>query len=206
MPEEARATLRPVNVEGEPVGSSYENITLVGVDVSRLTGLGPRPCLATQSANDLVLFPDVEFEGTQDAAMELSAALSCVAIASTVFDSDVFGVAVFSHGEAVANFTVPDMLEYSGASIEELAEIEGVSPEDVASMTSPPDIAAVAAAVGRGDVAVCEEAIGHDYVFAEERHGAFNESLGLPEAAVGWGYRYLTMDPSDGGPAVVELP
>ncbi len=61
-------------------------------------------------------------------------------------------------------------------------------------------------AVQRGDADAVRVALAEDFVFATDRHEAIAKALGLPRAAVGWGYRYLSQDAHlDHGPTLIRI-
>src|SRR6185369_2901482 len=110
--------------------------------------------------------------------------LQGVAFSATVHDDDILMMEVHVRGELVASRSIPDPEEYFGFGGGELD----------ADPTSRVDGASLVAALGRGDGPALQAAFDADFLFASERHAAVVDALGLPDAAVGWGYRYLTQD------------
>lgn len=193
------------------MGNSYCNVTLLGTNVDDVRSVAPRSAFVTSQHDAVVLFAEADDEGTSRSGERLSAVLGCVAVSVTVHDDDIFVFEVHDRGRSVVSFAVPDPAEFFGFEPEMLTdfdpelldEIGGLSPSDGAGVPAPD---AIVAAVQRGDVDAVGAALAEDVVFATQRHAAMAEALGLPLAAVGWGYRYLSRDAqSYTGPPLTRL-
>jgi hypothetical protein len=141
----------------------------------------------------------------------LSAELDCLAVSIAVHDDDILMLEVHDRGESVISGAVPDPSAYFGVDPEMFADFDPamLDGSESAGVTHPgglPDAAAVVGAVGRGDVETVRDALDGDFVFATERHQALVSALELEASAVGWGFRYLSTDPSGySGPPLVEV-
>lgn len=192
------------------MGSTYSNVTLLGVSVADVRAVSPRPAFYLSDGDAVVVFAAADEEG-QFSGEALSQALGCIAFTASVFDDDVLFMQVHDHGRSVVDGAVPDPAVIFGIDADLLAELEPSMLKGDAVPASPvgpgvPEPASLVGAVGRGDADAVRAALDDDYVFASERHAALVAALRLPSGAVGWGYRYLSRDDTgDRGPAVTKL-
>lgn len=175
------------------MGSFYNNLTLIGVQVEAVERVFPGPGLVASDGDAVVVFADADAAGTESLGQRLSSDLGCVSVGVLVHDDDILYVSVYKDGGDVGRLAVPDPAAYWGL---ESDSLEGLTM----------DAAGLVDAVGRGDVERVHDALVGDFVFATERHEALIEGLSLPRAAVGWGYHYLTSEPDAyDGPPLTEL-
>lgn len=180
------------------MGSSYTSVTLVGTKLDQVREVAIGPAYLAESDGVVVVFSEADDSGNLSGP-SLSGALGCVALTTTVFDDDVLMISVHTRGEPVGELGIPDPMAMFG----DVDLGGGEAPfEDGTAL----DAAALVAAVGRGDVAQVQTAFAKEYVFASERHQDVVAALGLPSAAVAWGYRYLTEDREHyTGPALIAV-
>jgi hypothetical protein len=180
------------------------------VDLASVVEACDGPGFAVAVGPDVVLFSEADESRYGAAIRAVSERLGCRALLAGVHDSDIVCLEVFRAGQRVAKVSVPDEADYF-----DLAELGDIAPELLdAAGVDVPDLSAPAAQpsqivddLGRGDVEQVAAALAGDHVFAEDRHAALAEALGLPTCAVGWGYGYLSREPDAfEGPELTVLP
>ena len=193
------------------MGRFYCNVTLLGTNVDAVREVAPRPAFVTFQDDAVVVFAEEDDEGAPRSGKQLSAALDCIAVSIAIHDDDILMVEVHDRGRSVVGGAVPDPAEYFGIDPEMLTDIDPALLEAVGA-PSPfdgggmPDPDVIVGAVQRGDVDAVRAALAEDFVFATERHEAFAKALGLPLAAVGWGYQYLSRGAQDyNGPPLTKI-
>lgn len=179
------------------MGTFATTITLVGVDASAVEPLlverGRSAYVGTWGGDTVVFEAAGEVQDGSHAtlALDLSAVLGCVALATLNHDDDVLYVQVFESGAARGELnTAPDFFADAFGDGAEL-DLELGPDGEPARWAQGLDPAALVALVGRGDVDRVAAVAGGDAVFASDVHAALVAELGLPAAAVGLGYRYL---------------
>lgn len=193
------------------MGSFYANVTLLGTELDAAERVVPRPAFLLADGGAVVVFAEADDDGAPQSGQWLSAALDCLAVSIAVHDDDILMLEVYDRGESVISGAVPDSSVYFGVDAEMHADVDpamldGSESAGATDPGGPPDAAALVGAVGRGDVVAVRDALDRDFVFATERHQALASALELPAAAVGWGFRYLSTDPSGySGPPLVEV-
>ena len=201
----------PHDTLGGQVGSFYSNVTLLGAKLDDVQAVSPRPAFLFADADAVVVFAAADDEGAPRSGEALSAALGCIAVSIGVHDDDILFFEVHDTGESIVSGAVPDPADYFGFDADTLAELdpsmlEGLEPAGSSVAGGPPDATALVAAIGRGDVEKVREAFEQEFVFVTERHDALASALGLPRAAVGWGYLYLSRDDTGyAGPSLVKI-
>jgi len=166
------------------VGNFYTNITLQGpeqdqiADYLRETG---RAAFVSPTQKGLTLVFDAlgdsqDTEVLADISAKLSARFRCPALVVLNHDDDILWYQLHQDGQLKDEYnSAPD---YFGAS--------------ASSEPTGGDAAALCAAFGVPDVADRVESIlREDYLFALERHQDLTDALGLPDLAIGGGYRYI---------------
>jgi hypothetical protein len=181
------------------VGSFYGNVTLLGSTLDGVRAVSPTPAFVAVDGECIVVFAEVDDDGSMASGALLSDALGCVAFSASVHDDDILSFAIHDHGQLKAAGAVPDPAEYFGFDAEMLADVDpamladfGVPSGGTSDTSAEPS--EVVEALGRGDAEAVRDALTNDFVFATERHQALVEALGLSGSAVGWGYRYLAND------------
>jgi len=184
------------------MGNFYTNITVVGGDSARiaswLDGAHRAAFVGTWDGHTVVFDRDGEAQDGSHTtlAAELSAVLDSPAIAVLNHDDDVLMLDVFDAGTLRGSYnSCPD---YFG---DDDDDDESGSP----SWSLDLDPAAIVALVGRGDAGALATVMGGDELFAIDLHAAIVEELGLPDAAVGLGYRYLDQGDVPESPATGGL-
>ena len=170
------------------MGSFYTNVTLVGVDAAPVL-----EWLATQSRRafvaivgpDLVVYDEAgESQDGSHAALaaELSTIFATSALAALNHDDDILFLQAFDQGALVGEYnSQPDYFGDDG-------DADGPGGSDPGSL----DGATLVTLFGRGDAAAVQAVLDEDAVFASEQHLAVVEQLGLPLAAAGFGYTYVS--------------
>jgi hypothetical protein len=189
------------------VGSTYGNVTLLGVTPDQVQAVAPRPAHLAADGDAVVVFAAVDDEGAARSGRALSESLGCLAVGVAVYDDDILSVDVHDHGRLVGSLTVPDPQEYFDLDPEMLEGLDQLDEEAAAMLGGAPMGAAdLVRAVGRGDIDAVTRALAEGDRSATQRHRRLVDALGLPTAAVGWGHRYLTKDPDAyTGPALTTL-
>ena len=193
------------------LGSFYGNVTLMGANLDAVKAVSPRPAFLLVDGDDVIVFADADDEGALRSGEDLSAALGCVAVSVGVHDDDILYFEVHDRGERTLSGAVPDPAAYFGFDTDTPPDLDPPMPEHLEASGSagaggPPDAAKLVGAIGRGDVEAARDAVERDFVFATERHEALASALGLPQGAVGWGYRYLARDDTGySGPPLVSI-
>ena len=166
------------------MGSTYVNVTVVGPDHDEvIEALGDNAAFVSATVDDATVIAaavdEMDGMGQGMTAQALSGALGCVALEVLVFDEDLLQYQLFVGGD----------LADAGAYPAEIAEEMSMGGDEV----PVGDPVALVDRLGRGDAAEVARVLSDDadFVFATDRHHALVEALGLPVAAVGWGYRYL---------------
>jgi hypothetical protein len=193
------------------VGNFYSNVTCLDVGLDAVRAVLRGPAYALVRGPDVVVFAQDDETGAGPTGAPLSAALGCVAVAAAVHDDDLLFWEVHRNGVIAASGAVPPPDEYfGGLDLDDLigdgdpaeggGDVDDPGPGEVepGPAGAAGDLARAAAAlveaVGRGDIATLLAVLEDDYVFATDRHRAFVDALGLPVAAVGWGFSYLRDD------------
>jgi hypothetical protein len=172
--------------------------------------VAPRPAFVTSQHGAIVVFADEDDEGAPQGGEHLSAALDCIAVSVGIHGDD-FMFEVHDRGRPAVNGAVPDPAEYFGFDPEMLTDIdpallEAVDAPSPSASGAQLDPDEVVRAVQRGDADAGRVALAEDFVCATDRHEAIAKALGLPRAAVGWGYRYLSQDAHlDNGPTLIRI-
>ncbi|MEO5840631.1 MAG: hypothetical protein ABIQ73_09715 [Acidimicrobiales bacterium] len=161
------------------MGSFYSNVVVFGAAEAAVIGACRAPAFVAGADEIVTVFEKGDDDGSDPINGRLSAALGCVTLHVSVHDSELFSYSVYVRGDLVASGVIPDPAQYFG-------EEFGFHPK-----IEPADPARLVAALGRGDVDDVAAAFEHDFVFAEERHGAMLVALGLPTTSSGLGYHYL---------------
>jgi hypothetical protein len=167
------------------MGSFYTNVTLRHGDrdevVSVLEGEGRTAFVSPVRSGCCVVF-DAETEAQDAAVLErlgqhLSRRLRCAALAVLIHDDDLLYYALHESGRLTDEYSSrPDLFDGG----------EGPPEGGVARALA----AAFEARARTGDV---ERILHHaEYALETERHAELVEALGLPDAAIGSGYRYIT--------------
>ncbi|HEX7132675.1 MAG TPA: hypothetical protein VF228_08870 [Iamia sp.] len=164
------------------MGNFYVNVTLLDVGIDDVRRAAPRPSFVGAVGTDAVVYAAADDAGAPIVGAELTRALGCTGISVGVHDDDLLFWEVHRTGESVASGAVPDPAVVFGLGEDEIARPEGDAAADLV------------AALGRGDVEVLRAVLDADHTFATDRHVAFVDALQLPQAAVGWGYRYVEVD------------
>jgi len=126
-------------------------------------------------------------------AEAISRSLSCRALAAMDHDDDVLRLEAFTYGLQVDSYdSSPSYFDFDA--------------EEEASPSGGDRLADVFGA----DPAAVESVLRGDYVFAVERHAALSDLLGLPRAACGYGFSYLSRGerptPSDPSARLLQVP
>lgn len=193
------------------MGSFYANVTLLGTELDAVQRVAPRPAFLLASGGAVVVFAEADDDGAPQSGRRLSAELDCLAVSIAVHDDDILMLEVHDRGESVISGAIPDPSAYLGVDPEMSADVDptmldGSRSGDMTRPGGPPDAAALVGAVRRGDVEAVRDALDRDFVFATERHRALVSALELEASAVGWGFRYLSTDPSGyPGPPLLEV-
>lgn len=185
------------------MGSFYTNITLPGADDAAvfawLDRAGRQAYVGVADGAVVVFDQAGEEQGGAHAVLagELTAALGGRALAVMVHDSDVLFLNAFEAGNLVLEREVPegyfDAVGEFDDEEEEEEDDEGAALGGDETSEPTPDAEILAALFG-GDARRLAWILAADFVFAEERHAALVEALGLPVLPVGLGYRYIEMD------------
>lgn len=179
------------------MGAFYTNITLKGPAQAEIVELlereGMDAFVSPTSNGCTVVFDErseTRSEALSELAMRLSDVFSCPALAVLVHDSDILMTFLFEAGKLTDEYnSAPDYFDDDG---------DGSPP-------SGGNASRLSAAFGRAErenevrailqshvpYDEVEDAIGNPYLFAENRHHALVEALGLPVWSVSMGYRYL---------------
>ena len=170
------------------MGTFCTNITLVGVDPSVVEPLlieAGRPAYVGGWDGHTVVFDEAgEAQDGSHASLaaDLSARLGCVAVAALNHDDDILYLQVFEAG------TVRGEYHSQPEAFAEDPDAPGGDERWLLGL----DPAALVALVGRGDPDRVAAIAAGDAVFAGDVHHALLTELGLPLAACGFGYRYLS--------------
>jgi hypothetical protein len=173
---------------GAFLGAFYTNITVRAASPDVVVPLlqGRRAFLTPAHGGYITIYEEQCDEGglyPNEFASHLSQALGSVAFLVTVHDDDILYVDTFERGERLDEYdSCPN---YFSEEDEEDAPPEGGNPAVLCSTFGCGDEKAVA------DVLYCQDEDSPIWVFATERHRALVKLLGLPEFAVGYGYKYL---------------
>lgn len=190
------------------MGRFYCNVTLLGTDLEAVRAVAPQPAFLATEGDAVVVFAEADDEGAPVSGEHLSSALNCLALSAAIHDDDIFMFEVHDRGRSLVGGAVPDPAEYFGVDPDMFGDLDPSMLEDIGPPPSgdagAPDATALVGAVQRGDVDAVRQAFAEDFVFATDRHEAIAMALGLPLAAVGWGYRYLLED-GDDGPSVIRI-
>lgn len=184
------------------MGSFYANVTVLGAERDAVSDVCRKPAYLAVDGDVVVVFARDDDEGAIATRGEISERLGCVTLGVLVHDSDILAVEVFDRGRSVAEFAVPDPAAFFGFDPAELGDLAslGLDSADLGpglGANAAPDASSLVAALGRGDVASVASALTDEFVFAEDRHLALLDALGLPTFASGRGYRYLAADAPD---------
>ncbi|HEY3857252.1 MAG TPA: hypothetical protein VGO67_22950 [Verrucomicrobiae bacterium] len=168
------------------MGSFYVNYTICHTDAPVVAkALAGRSAFVTPAQNGCVVAYDAESDNQDQAiVMELglilSSELECAVLAVLNHDDDLLWYQLFSNGDIEDEYdSSPGILESDSG-----GEIETPSGGDARKLC----------ATFRSNAAAKVQAILSDtknYVFALERHAALVRALGLPEFAVGFGYKAI---------------
>jgi len=179
------------------MGSFYVNVTVLDVGLDAVRTAAPRPSFVGAAGTDPIVYAAADDAGAPVVGAALTDALGCTGISVGVHDDDILFWEVHRAGETIVSGAVPDPAEVFGLGDGEMAEMMEMMGDmpDAGAAEEPEgsgDLAAdLVAALGRGDVQALGDALAADHTFATDRHVAFVDALGLPRAAVGWGYRYI---------------
>ncbi len=191
------------------MGRFYCNVTLLGTDLEAVRAVAPRPAFLAAEGDAVVVFAEQDDEGAPVSGEQLSTALGCLALSVAIHDDDIFMFEVHDRGRSLVGGAMPDPAEYFGVDPDMLDDLDPSMLEDLGPPPSgsagAPDPTALVAALQRGDVDAVREAFAEDFVFATDRHEAIAKALGVPLAAVGWGYQYLSQDADDDAPSVIRI-
>ena len=173
------------------MGTFCTNITLLGADRAAVEAYlvehGRAAFVGTWGAHTVVFDEQGEAQDGSHAALaaELSAVLGCVAVAALDHDSDILYLQLFESGEVRGEYnSAPGYFEDDPDA--------GPGPGGPEAWALGLDPASLVALVGRGDADRVAAITGTDAVFAEDVHAALLEELGLPLAACGFGFSYLS--------------
>jgi hypothetical protein len=188
------------------MGNFYGNVTLLDVSLADVRSALNQPAFAAVVGRDIVVYVDGDDDGPQS-GQEFSERLSCVAVSAGVHDDDILFWEVHVSGRGATSGAIPDPAEYFGMDEEMLDALDvDTSAGAIANAATTDQMARqLVEATGRGDVRTVREVFDGDFVFATERHQALVKALGLPTAAVGWGFRYLSRDQESGRPSTVRI-
>jgi hypothetical protein len=175
------------------MGAFYSSVTVFGTGLEKIDQVCDRPAFIVADTDMTVVFSEADDEGGGDLPEgALSAALEAVTLSVMVHDSDLLALFVHRNGELIVQGCVPDPDEYFGTE-------PGEGPEALSGTV-------LVSALGRGDAAALDAALVNDVTFAEDRHAAVLQALGLRTWSVGFGYRYIDADPAAfAGPTPVRL-
>jgi hypothetical protein len=170
------------------MGSFYTNVTLVGVDAAPvlewLDAQGRQAYVAIVGP-DLVVFDAAgESQDGSHAALasELSTIFGAKALAALNHDDDILFLQAFDRGTLVGEYnSQPDYFGEDG-------DEDGPGGSDPGSL----DGATLVALFGAGEASTLQALLDEEAVFASDQHVAIVEHLGLPLAAAGFGYTYLS--------------
>ena len=189
------------------MGTFCTNITLVGADpvaVEQLLVDAGRAAFVGSWDGDTVVYDErgEAQDGSHAAlAQELSAVLGCVAVASLNHDDDILYLQVFERGEVRGEYnSAPDYFDDGGdgmavgpdTAIDDIPRIGLAAGPDPQRWLLGLDPATLVRLVGRGDADRLAGIAAGDALFASDLHAEILDELGLPQAACGTGYRYLT--------------
>lgn len=175
------------------MGNHYANITLKGsrrediADILRVNGC---EAIISPSVDAITILYDKSIEIEENAIVvlgkKISEELGCVAWAIFIYDDDVFMYWLFEHGELIDEYNSSP--EY----------FEGII--SVPSGRDEKKLCQAFNAINKErevhDILYCQKDIGvgsppSGYVFETERHLHLCRVMGLPDYAVGTGYKYL---------------
>jgi hypothetical protein len=176
------------------VGNFYGNVTLLDVTREDLRAVEGLVAFIAVEGNDIVVCAERDDPVPTSGAV-LSASLDCTALSIGVHDDDILFWEVHAHGQPIASGALPDPRQYFAVDAEmlELTDPSLVGLTDEPTQAGTHDLARLLVdAIGRGDPVAVQAALDADFTFATERHDALTNAARLPQAAVGWGFRYLS--------------
>ena len=200
------------------MGTFCTNITLIGADPAaveaHLVAIGRTAYLGTWGDRTVVYDEVGEAQDGSHAALaaELSEVLGCVAVASLDHDDDILYLQVFGHGESLGEYnSAPDYFDDDDEDDEDDVERDEGDDGSPARWALGLDPETLVRAVGHGDAAHLAVIADRDAVFATDLHLAIVTELGLPTAACGVGFTYLSRgelpaDAEAGGLHLVTTP